>query len=151
MRKSNLRSATVGLLLAALVVAAIAPAADAGRKYRYKGHDKHRRHHVERVVYQPSTVVYHHSSAGPALAFIGGVVLGAVISNAHHATAVYADDYYFYDTYCSQRFVSLEVYYGHLSHHHHPNVVRVFHAGTGHWVDTVHYSEGHWAHYEGNW
>ncbi len=154
MRTTNFKRATAGLLLAALVVATMAPAAEAGNKHRYKG--KHRRHRVERVVYQPTRVVHHHSSAAPALAFIGGLVLGAVISNAH-AAPVYAEpiyagpDYYYYDTYCSERFVSLNVYHRHLAYHGHPRVVRVFRSHGGQWIDTVHHSDGQWAHYEAGW
>lgn len=158
MIKSNWKRATAGLLLAALVVATVAPAAEAGKKYRYKGKSKHRGHRVERVVYQPATVthVHHHSSTAPALAFLGGVVLGAVISNAHaeptYVERVYVEpDYYYYDTYCSRRFVSLSAFHTHVNHHHHPNVVRVFHVSSGNWVDTVHYHDGHWVRYEARW
>jgi hypothetical protein len=128
-------------LVAAIVLATVAPAAEAGRrKVRYKGGD--RSYHSRVVTRQHgsgSVYVVRRSSAGPAIAgFLGGLFLGATL--AHAAPA----GYLYHDPYCDEHFVSLEIYRTHLRRHHHPRVVRVLERDSGDCVRTYHYSDGDW-------
>ena len=128
-----------GVLLAAIVMATIAPMAQAGGR-RYKSRDagygarEATRHHSRGSVY-----VVRRSSAGPAIAgFLGGLFLGATLAHAA------PDGFAYHDPYCDRRFVSLEIYRTHLHRHHHPRVVRVIEIDSGHCVDTWHYRDGDW-------
>ena len=131
-----------GLLFVAIVTASVAPAAQAdhrrGRRYKWAGPG-----YTTRVVtrYQSPGSVYivRRSSAGPAIAgFLGGLFLGATL--AHAAPAGFS----YYDPYCDERFVSLEVYRGHLYHHHHPRIVRVIELDSGDCVRSYRYRDGDW-------
>lgn len=118
-----------------------------------------RRHVETRVVYQPRRVVkyvdyrpyrvvrharYHRPHHdGDAFAFIGGLLLGAVITHAAHA-----DHYYYVDPYCDVRFSSLGAYDAHFVHHHHPRIVHVVEIRTGDWVDSYRYHHGNWRYYD---
>lgn len=130
-----------GALVAAIVLATVAPAAQADRRHRrYKGGD---RSYHSRVVHRQhgsgSVYVVRRSSAGPAIAgFLGGLFLGATL--AHAAPA----GYLYHDPYCDRSFVSLEIYRGHLNRHSHPRVVRVLECDSGDYVRTYHYSDGDW-------
>lgn len=128
-----------GVLLASIVMATLAPMAQAGSR-RYKGRDASygtrgpARHHGSGSVY-----VVRRSSAGPAIAgFLGGLFLGATIAHAA------PDGFAYHDPYCDRRFVSLEIYRTHLHRHHHPRVVRVIEIDSGHCVDTWQYRNGDW-------
>lgn len=132
-------------LVAAIVLATVAPAAQADRRHRrYKG-DRH----YTRVVHRPhgsgSVYIVRRSSAGPAIAgFLGGLFLGATL--AHAAPA----GYLYHDPYCDESFVSLEIYRSHLHRHHHPRVVRVLERDSGECVNTWHYRDGDWRHGDGD-
>jgi len=135
-----------GAMTAAIVLATVAPAAQADhwRGRRYKG--------VEPVYgpapryYSPSSVyVVRHSSAGPAIAgFLGGLFLGATLAHAAPAGYVY------YDPYCDEDFVSLDVYRAHLRHHHHGRIVRVIERDSGECVHTYNYYDGGWHDWDGD-
>jgi len=145
-----------GPLAAAMLIAAVAPAAyaDHGHGKRYK-RDKHISKHVEHSYrgghYDGGSVyVVRQSSAGPAIAgFLGGLFLGATI--AHAAPA----GYYYNDPYCHERFASLEIYRSHLYHHHHPRIVQVVSFSSGACVGTGRYDDGRWqdagGYYDPNW
>lgn len=129
-----------GALLAALVTAVLAPAVQADhkkkRRYKYVVPVRETRgvthYHSPRSVY-----VVRRSSAGPVIAgFLGGVFLGATLANAAPAGFTY------YDPYCDQRFVSLEVYGTHLHRHHHPGIVRVIEVESGDCLHTYYWKEG---------
>jgi hypothetical protein len=131
-----------GVLLAAVVLAAVAPAAQADhrrdRRYKWAGPAYSTRvvtrHHSPGSVY-----IVRRSGAGPAIAgFLGGLFLGATL--AHAAPAGFS----YYDPYCDERFVSLEVYGAHLHHHHHPGIVRVIELDSGDCVRSYHYQDGDW-------
>jgi len=107
------------LLVAAIAVSSLAPAAEAGR--RYKRHHRvyyatpvvrqvfvpQRVRYVEPVRYSSYRVVY--SDAGPVFAgFLGGLFLGATLANVAPA------GYEYYDPYCGVTFVSLRAYHAHL-------------------------------------
>ena len=131
-----------GLLLAALIMSSVAPAAQAdhrrGPRYKWKGPV-----YATRVVTpyhsHGSVYVVRRSSAGPAIAgFLGGLFLGATLAQAAPA------GYGYYDPYCQERFVSLEIYRTHLHRHHHPRIVRVIELDTGDCVHSYHYVDGSW-------
>ncbi len=146
----NLKRWTAALLLAGLVVATIAPAAQAGYGSGY-GHTKYRRYdgcnlRVIRPIYAPRrVVVVRRSCEFPAFAgFLGGLVLGAAISNAApHET-------YYYDPYCHERFATLDGYRGHLRHFHHPWTIRVIAVSSGACVNTYRYHDGRWSDWDGD-
>ena len=139
------------LLLAVFALVLAAPAADAGHRgrVRYKGHGPyvHRPRVVHTYAYRP-VYVERYSCSGPAFAgFLGGLVLGAAISNA---SPVYEPDYAYYDPYCHERFASLDLYHGHFGRHHHPRVVHVIEVDSGRHVDTRTWDDGRWVS-RGDW
>lgn len=131
------------LTLAALATAIVAPAAEAGR--RYKRHDGPSRVHHPKRGHGPKHTrvveVHRVSNGGAVLAgIIGGIALGAVLANA-------ADDpprHVYVDPYCDERYTSLDVYQTHCHRHDHPKVVRVIEVGSGRCVSTYRYREGRW-------
>ena len=128
-----------GALVTAMVLATVAPAAQAEhRRYsRYKGGCNTR---VVTRYYSPGSVyVVRRSSAGPAIAgFLGGLFLGATLAHAA------PDGFVYNDPYCDESFVSLEIYGAHLRHHHHPRIVRVIERDSGDCVHTWLYRDGDW-------
>jgi len=142
-----------GVALAALMVTTAAPAAQAkSRRDERRGHSharvvkhapkykvKHRRRAPARTVIVRHE---HHSSDAPAIiGFIGGLVLGTVLSNAQ-AEAAPAYDYY--DPYCDRHFESLVVYRAHFPAYRHPRVVRVIEVRSGDCRETLRYRDGDW-------
>ena len=145
---SSPRGWAAGILLTALALGALAPAADAGQgrgngHRRYRGNeDRYVRagYPVRRVVVQ-----HHSDNLGPALVgFIGGLVVGSAI----HSHPVYASapppecDYY--DSYCDERFSSMSDYDYHLRNHHHPRVVLVVNINSGECVGGRRWHDGRW-------
>ena len=131
------------VLLAAIVVAGIAPAAHADHHVRYKDDGRRWEHRGEggRYYYRSPGATYtvRRSSAGPAIAgFLGGLFLGATLAHAA------PDGYTYYDPYCHESFATLEVYRTHLYHYHHPRVVRVIEVDSGNYVRSYHYQHGRW-------
>ena len=136
----NMRWMT-GALVAAIVLATVAPAAHADRRdRRYKGRDAAYRTHVDKRHHGPGSVyVVRRSNAGPAIAgFLGGLFLGATLAHAA------PDGFSYHDPYCERSFVSLEIYRTHLRSHRHPRVVRVIERDSGHCVETWRYRDGGW-------
>ncbi len=144
-----------GLILAAAVVTTMAPAAEAARHRGHNSHSKpvyapHARYRtpappVRYVRPRPQRVVryYHRHDSHEGFAFLGGLLLGAVISNAAHA-----NHYFYADPYCDLRFSSLAAYDAHLRYHHHPAVVHVIEIRSGDWVDSYAWRGDGWRHYE---
>jgi hypothetical protein len=131
-----------GLLLAALVMSSLAPAAQAdhrrGPRYKWGG-PVIRSRVATPYCSNGSVYVVRRSSAGPAIAgFLGGLFLGATLAHAAPAGFEY------YDPYCDERFVSLEVYRTHLHRHQHPRVVRVIEMDSGDCVHSYRYVDGGW-------
>jgi len=137
MNRSMIRGLGV-LLLLALATASLAPAAQAGHG--------HRGHRHGRAVFGGShvvRVVEHHTSPGAVFAgFLGGLVLGTVLSDAQAAPP--PPVYEYYDPYCGERFVSLEVYGDHAWRHRHPLVVDVIDVHSRRCVDTYRWRDGRW-------
>ena len=131
----------IGVLLVAVLAATIAPAAQADRRYRrYKNaRPSYSTRVVTRCQSPGSVYIVRRSGAGPAIAgFLGGLFLGATL--AHAAPAGFS----YYDPYCDERFVSLEVYGTHLHRHHHPRIVRVIELDSGDCVRSYRYQDGDW-------
>jgi len=171
MMKRNFKNVLTGVVLAALIATTVAPAAqadrgrhdrgrDRGKQVYAPGHQKNRKQRVVRhrgperlvrYVYGGPRVVerhyysHRHRDGHPGIAFLGGLILGAVISNAH---AAHADHYFYADPYCDARFSSLDAYYAHTRYHEHPRVVHVVEIRTGNWVDSYTWHRGGWRHYQ---
>lgn len=157
MMNRNHMKVVTAVMLAALVATTLAPAADASnRRHKERGKPVYAPWvsqraparapaRVVRYVYSGPRVVhhYHRHDGHPGLAFLGGLVLGAVISNAAH------EDHYFYaDPYCDVRFSSLEAYHSHLRYYHHPRIVHVIEVDSDRWVDSYTWYGDGWRHYE---
>ncbi len=137
------------LLLVCLAAASVAPAAQAGRgngpgHYRGEARGHFRGPRVAHGWFGGPIVIERHSDAGPAIAgFLGGLVLGAVLSNAQPAPPP-PPVYEYFDPYCQERFGSLTAYESHLRYHDHPWVIDVVDAHSGRCVDTYVWQDGHW-------
>ncbi len=118
MNLNPMKMRAVSILLAvALAVVTLAPVAQADRGHvRYRG-SEHRTVVIER----------HSSAVGPALfGFIGGLVLGSVITSASQQYArPVAADYEYYDPYCDRYFASFRDYDRHLDRYDHPRRLMV--------------------------
>jgi len=132
----------IAAMVAAIVLATIAPAAQAEhrRGRRYKGSNPSCNTQVVTRYHSPGSVyVVRRSNAGPAIAgFLGGLFLGATLAHAA------PDGFVYYDSYCDDRFASLEGYRTHLRRHHHPRIVRVLERDSGDCVHTLQYRDGDW-------
>ena len=91
--------------------------------------------------YPRTRYVQRSSNAGPVIgAFIGGLILGTVISNSQACPS----GYYYDDPYCNRRFHSLSGYRSHCSSYHHSTTVRVISVETNRCVRTYGYHDGRW-------
>lgn len=143
-----------GALVAALVLTALAPAAEAGRG---RGHGRKVRawedYRAHRYVARPHRTVYverSSSNVAPVLAgLIGGFVLGTAVS--HAAPVVETSGYYYYDPYCEDRYASLDRYEAHLRYSGHPRVVRVIDVHSGACVRTCDWRDGGWGYNNDGW
>jgi hypothetical protein len=152
----NSHRALAALLISSIVLATVAPAANADRGRRYKHREPERRSHVvHRSVYGSPRVVVRESNGAPLLAgLIGGLILGAAVSHAAPPP-----QYYYYDPYCHERFATLEIYGSHFHRHHHPRVVRVMETRSGQCAWNYRYDQGNWRRFDvrddrwsdGNW
>ena len=150
--RNEMRRWTTRLLLAAIAVTALSPAAHAGHgSRRYKGTYycpppvRHVHHAPRRVVY-----IERHSDAAPLFAgLIGGLVIGSFLAQASAPPPPPA--VYYWDPYCHERFSSLGIYHSHFYHHQHPRVVRVISAESGDCVNTYRWHDGDWRSVHGDW
>lgn len=160
---------TLVFLALAVPLATLAPAAEA-HSSRYRSRPRMR--YVARDYGRPY-YVQRSSGAGPAIAgFIGGLVVGSVISRSssqprYHDTNGYRDGYgdgyqdncgpqgvsygagYAYDDpYCHERFSSLDSYSAHARSdprcHRHPMVAPVIEIRTGETVGYCTWDQGRW-------
>ncbi len=135
----------VTALLVCLATATLASAAQADRGHR-RGSDRGFFHgpRVVRTWGRGPVIIERHSEAGPAIAgFLGGLVLGAVLSNAQPAPPP-PPAFVYYDPYCHERFASLAAYEAHLRYQDHPWVIDVLDARDGRYLDTYVWQDGHW-------
>jgi hypothetical protein len=152
------------LLAAALAVASAAPAAQADRHdVRFKGPSYNSGggwhgggYRGYRGGWGHPVFVREHSGVGPAIGgFIGGLVLGSVLTHANdnyypppppvvYRERVVAPAYRYYDPYCGSEFSSLDAYRDHAYRARHPLVARVIDVRTGDCVDTYCWHDGGW-------
>ncbi len=119
-RSHRLTRLVAATLLAAMAVGVLAPAAQASHR-RWKGPARVIRYKGPAHVH--STYIVRRSDSGAAIGgFLGGLFLGAVLANQAPRGFVY------YDSYCGRSFASLDLYYSHWRHSHHPRVIRVVEA-----------------------
>ena len=160
------------LLAGVIALGTLAPAAEAGRGHgrgkskRYKDASCETR--VVRHGRHSRVVVRERSHGGELGAFFGGLILGAVVSNAaasanersydppsrdrdyDRSYARPADNYY-YDAYCDVRYDSFGECESHYRHSRHPQVIQVIEIRSGRTIDRCHYEDGRWRDNEGRW
>ncbi len=144
----NSKRGISALVLAAMAVAVLSPAAQAGSGHgrRYRGLPGYGPPPAVRHLGYAPRAFYgdRHSSAAPLIAgLIGGFVLGTAVAHSAPPVVVRAS-YGYYDPYCDEQFPSLEVYREHLYCHHHPRIVRVIELDNGACVDSYHWRDGGW-------
>jgi len=152
-RMMQTRRAVATLMLGVVATMLVAPVAEAGHG---RGHRRYKRVAVVREVRYaapscPTPVYYQrrHSDAGPILAgIVGGLVLGAALSNAQ--PAVHAS-YSYWDPYCEDSYTSLTSYRTHSRHCSHPQVVRVVEVRSGDPVRDLCWQNDAWREYDGDW
>jgi hypothetical protein len=133
------------LLLVALISASLAPPAAADRGY---GHYRRGRPAVHgpgvmRAVHRGPYFVERHSDAGAIVGFIGGLVVGSILSSAPPPPPT-PPVYEYYDPYCRERFATVEAYDEHLIYHRHPCSVDVIEVHSGRCVETLDRRDGRW-------
>lgn len=135
--------ALAALLLVTLASASLAPAAlaDRGRDHDRRGRWDHRG--TVRVVRRGPYFVERHSDAGAIVGFLGGLVVGSILSNATPPPPP-PPAYEYFDPYCHRTFVTFEAYDQHLGYHRHPRSVEVVEVHSGRCVDTLEWRDGRW-------
>lgn len=144
-RKSIANRTLGGLLLVVLAGASLAPAAMADRdhvRHRHGG-PVFRGGGVVRVVQRGPCFIERHSEAGAIAGFIGGLVLGSVLSSAPPPPPP-PPVYEYYDPYCRESFDTIEAYDEHLYHHRHPRRAEVVEVHSGRFVDALDWRDGRW-------
>jgi hypothetical protein len=154
------------LLVAAFAVTGVVPAQAAHEDVRFKGSSSYSHggwsggggYHAYRGGWGRPYYVREHSGVGPAIGgFIGGLVLGSVLTHANdtyyppppptrviYRERVVEPAYRYYDPYCGEEFSSLDAYREHACHVGHPQVARVIDARSGDCVDTYCWKDGGW-------
>jgi hypothetical protein len=133
--------ALAALLLVALASASLAPAALADRGHGRTWRGRADGPGVVRVAYRGPCLVERHSDAGAIAGFLGGLVVGSILSSAPPPPP---PAYEYYDPYCHRDFVTVELYGRHLGHHGHPRSVEVIEVHGGRCVDTMDWRDGRW-------
>jgi hypothetical protein len=143
-RRPIVNRALGALLLVALASASLAPAALADRGHvRYKrGGPVLRGPGMVRVVHRGPVFIERRSDAGALVGFLGGLVLGTVLSSTPPPPP--PPVYEYYDPYCRERFATLEAYDEHLYYRGHPGRAEVIEVHSGRCVDTLERRDGRW-------
>ena len=125
-RNSIGNRALAALLLVAIASASLAPSALADR-----GHGRFKRGGpaVVRVAHRGPYFVERHSDAGAIVGFLGGLVVGSILSNSQFPPPP-PPAYEYYDPYCQRTFVTVEAYDEHLDYHRHPRSAEVIEVPT---------------------
>ncbi len=143
MNRNSIRNRALStLLLVALASASLAPAALADR-----GHGRTKRGPADapgvvRMVHR-GPHFERHSDAGAIVGFLGGLVVGSILSSTSPPPPP-PPAYEYYDPYCQRDFVTIEAYDQHLGYHRHPRSVEVIEARGGRCVDTMDWRDGRW-------
>jgi hypothetical protein len=142
-RNSIGNRALAALLLVAIASASLAPAALADRDHGRRGRWEHGG--PVRVVRHGPCFVERHSDAGALVGFLGGLVVGSILSSTSPPPPPPAPPVYVYhDAFCHRDFDTVEAYEAHLAYHRHPRSVEVVEAHSGRCVDTLEWRDGRW-------
>ncbi len=134
---TNIRRMTAAVLLGSFALSAMAPAAEAGQR----GHGrKWKRVHTVTHVHHTSDC---HDGLPAFAGFVGGLIVGAAVSNAYAAPPP-PPRYFYYDPYCNVRWTSIDACTPHFRACSHPRTVRVVDVRSGHSVER-------WTWYHGRW
>jgi hypothetical protein len=133
--------ALAALLFVALVSAALAPAALADRSHVRTKRGRMDGPGVVRVVHRGPYFVERHSDAGAIVGFLGGLVVGSILSNTPPPPP---PAYLYFDPYCQRNFVTVGAYDEHLYYHRHPRSLEVIEVHSGRCVDTLDRRDGRW-------
>ena len=134
--------ALAALLLVALASAALAPAALAEGRARTK-HGRTDGPGVVRMVHRGPYFIERHSDAGAIVGFLGGLVVGSILSSTPSPPPP-PPEYEYYDPYCHRNFVTIGAYDEHLVYHRHPCSVEVIEVHSGRCVDALDWHDGRW-------
>jgi len=131
----------VTLLLVALASASLAPAAQAERDHRHGGH--RRSDGAVRIVTRGPRFVERHGEAGALVGFLGGLVVGSILSSTPPPPPP-PPAYEYFDPYCRRSFITVVAYEHHLGYHRHPWSVEVVEVPGGRCVDALDWRDGGW-------
>ncbi len=140
MNRNSIGNRTLAtLLLVAVASASLAPTAlaDRGR------HGRMGRPGIVRVVHRGPYFVERHSEAGALVGFLGGLVVGSILSSASNTTPPHPA-YEYYDPFCRRSFTGVGAYGRHLDTCRHPREVEVIEVDGGRCVDTLEWRDGRW-------
>ena len=135
--------ALAALLFVALASASLAPAALADRSDGRTRRGRMGGPGVVRVVRRGPYFIERHSDAGAIVGFLGGLVVGSILSNTPPPPPP-PPAYVYFDPYCQRNFVTLEAYDEHLYYHRHPRSLEVIEVHSGRCVDTMVWRDGRW-------
>jgi hypothetical protein len=137
------KRALSALLLVALASASLAPVALADRAHGRTKRGRTDSPGVVRMVHRGPYFVERHSDAGAIVGFLGGLVVGSILSRTS-SPAPPPPAYEYYDPYCRRDFVTIEAYDQHLGYHRHPRSAEVIEVQSGRCVDTMDWRDGRW-------
>jgi hypothetical protein len=144
MRTSSIGNrALAALLFVALASAALAPAALAERSHGRTKHGWSAGPGMGRVAHRGPIFVERHSDAGAIVGFLGGLVVGSILSSTPPPSPP-PPAYEYYDPFCRRDFITFEAYDRHLGYHRHPRSVEVIEVYGGRCVDTMDWRDGRW-------
>lgn len=138
-------SSTRNRALAALLLVVIASASLASTALADSGHWRTKRGRAAGpvVVHRGPHFVERHSDAGAIVGFLGGLVVGSILSGTPAPSPAPAA-YEYYDPFCRRNFITIEAYDRHLGYHRHPRSVEVIEMHGGRCVDTMDRRDGRW-------
>jgi hypothetical protein len=135
--------ALAALLFVALASATLAPAALADRSHGRTRHGRAGGPGVAHVVHRGPYFIERHSDAGAIVGFLGGLVVGSILSSTPPPPPP-PPAYEYYDPFCRRNFITIEAYDQHLDYHRHPRSAEVIEVHSGRCVDTMDWRDGRW-------
>jgi hypothetical protein len=135
--------ALAALLLVALAGASLAPAALADSSHRRARHGHAAGPGVRHMVYRGPHSIERHSEAGAIAGFLGGLVVGSILSSTPPPPPP-PPVYEYYDPFCRRNFITVGAYDQHLGYHRHPRSVEIIERHSGRCVDTMDWRDGRW-------
>jgi hypothetical protein len=134
--------------LAALLLVVIASVSLATAALADRDHGRNKRGQTDgpgvvRVMHHGPAFVERHSDTGAIVGFLGGLVVGSILSSTSspdHPTPAYE----YYDPFCRRNFITVQAYDHHLGYHRHPRSVKVVEVHSGRCIDTMDWRDGRW-------